>query len=225
MSIQGHSITESIIKSGFWKTGLYPVDHEVFTNADFVPSHALSTQVHVPASFPPDIPFSDPAILSDAELECDFDSANENPHHTINTITMPSDDELKDDSYTDSNPSDSSDVTGEDSSAHQTHSMHAENSSLNTQMILATYTNVPAGIDQEKSQLKLFSEVQSLHQSFSMHYNTSPLKLRLQKPIAQSLSRSWRICKFSFIMSKSKGSEGQTKSKLISLLYQNSRGI
>ncbi|KAF9443283.1 hypothetical protein P691DRAFT_640002, partial [Macrolepiota fuliginosa MF-IS2] len=52
LSIQGHSITEAVIKSGFQKTGLYPVNHDVFTDTNFAPSQASPTQVHVPDSFP-----------------------------------------------------------------------------------------------------------------------------------------------------------------------------
>ena len=50
---------ELIIARAFKKTGLYPVNHNVFTLEDFALSKASSTTAHVPDSFP-HMPSSDP---------------------------------------------------------------------------------------------------------------------------------------------------------------------
>lgn len=61
-----HLLPELIQKS-FRKTGLYPVNRNVFTDHDFAPSKVTSTQVSLPDSFPEDIPSSDPAVPTDCE--------------------------------------------------------------------------------------------------------------------------------------------------------------
>ncbi|KAF9450871.1 hypothetical protein P691DRAFT_788267 [Macrolepiota fuliginosa MF-IS2] len=144
------------LHEGFQKTGLYPVNHDVFTDTDFAPSQASSTQVHVPDSFPLNIPSSDPAIPSDAESEYGTDSGDQNFPHTINTIITLSDDKLEDDTNYIS-PTD--DVIDGDYPGHQTHSSHSGSNDLDLQTILTTYTNIPTHIDEEKSHLELFLEI------------------------------------------------------------------
>ena len=48
----------------------------VFNERDFAPSKATSTVVHVPASFPSDVPSSDPAEPLDDELQAKSDSSD-----------------------------------------------------------------------------------------------------------------------------------------------------
>ena len=55
------AMTKDLIAKAFEKTGLYPVNRQIFTEEDFAPSKASSTIAHVPSSFPADFPSSDPA--------------------------------------------------------------------------------------------------------------------------------------------------------------------
>jgi len=61
-------MTTDLIQKAFEKTGLYPVNRNVFTDEDFAPSQASSTVAHVPPSFPFDVPSSDP-IEPDSDCE------------------------------------------------------------------------------------------------------------------------------------------------------------
>jgi hypothetical protein len=60
-------LMKELIAKAFEKTGLYPVNHEVFQDEDFTPSKATSSVAPVPPSFPADVPLSDPVELSDTE--------------------------------------------------------------------------------------------------------------------------------------------------------------
>jgi hypothetical protein len=69
-------ITPDLIRKSFEKTGIYPFNPAIFTDADYAPSMASSTIVHVPSFFPPEIPSSPPAILSDIEeSDADYESS------------------------------------------------------------------------------------------------------------------------------------------------------
>ena len=57
-------MTKELIKKAFEKTGLHPVNRQIFAEEDFAPSKASSTVAHVPSSFPADFPSSDPAEAS-----------------------------------------------------------------------------------------------------------------------------------------------------------------
>ena len=57
-------MTKELITKAFEKTGLHPVNRQIFTEEDFAPSKASSTVAHVPSSFPADFPSSDPAEAS-----------------------------------------------------------------------------------------------------------------------------------------------------------------
>ena len=58
-----HIITPELIQKSFKNTGLYPLDSSVFTNKDFALSLASSITVHVPLSYPVDVP-SSPIVAS-----------------------------------------------------------------------------------------------------------------------------------------------------------------
>ena len=69
-------ITPDLIWKSFEKTGIYPFNPEIFTDADYAPSMASSIIAHVPSSFPAEIPSSPPAIPSDIEesdADCDYE--------------------------------------------------------------------------------------------------------------------------------------------------------
>ena len=69
-------MTKELIAKAFEKTGLHPVNRQVFTEEDFAPSRASSTMAHVPNSFPLDVPSSDPAELSHDDMDSDPDDDN-----------------------------------------------------------------------------------------------------------------------------------------------------
>jgi hypothetical protein len=82
-----HVVTPELIKTAFRKTGIYPLNPDIFTADDFAPSKSFSTVAHVPTSFPYDVPSSPPAQSSDLDSDTsdeeylppgsDFDSEND----------------------------------------------------------------------------------------------------------------------------------------------------
>lgn len=83
-----HVVTPDLIKTAFRKTGIHPLNPNIFTADDFAPSKSFSTVAHVPTSFPHEIPSSPPAQSSDLDgsdtsdeeylpTGSDFDSEND----------------------------------------------------------------------------------------------------------------------------------------------------
>jgi len=62
-------MTKELIKVAFEKTGIYPINRQVFEPEDFAPSKVSSSIAHVPDTFPDDVPSSDPIVPSDVEDE------------------------------------------------------------------------------------------------------------------------------------------------------------
>ncbi|THU98481.1 DDE-domain-containing protein, partial [Dendrothele bispora CBS 962.96] len=56
MAVRVKSFTESNVSTAWRKSGIKPLDPDIFTEADFAPSLASSTTMHVPASFPQKLP-------------------------------------------------------------------------------------------------------------------------------------------------------------------------
>ena len=74
------AMTKDLIAKAFEKTGLYPVNCQIFTEENFAPSKASSTIAHIPSSFSADFPSSDPAEAScnDTQLESDQSDSDNN---------------------------------------------------------------------------------------------------------------------------------------------------
>ena len=77
LKVREMAVMGDLIRTAFSKTGIYPINRNVFSEEDFAPSMASSSSAHVPASFPDDVPSSDMAIPTDAESEEDSDFENE----------------------------------------------------------------------------------------------------------------------------------------------------
>jgi DDE superfamily endonuclease len=58
-------VTPELIRKSFKKTGIYPFNPEVFTDADYMPSIASSSVAHLPPSYPAEVPSSPLAITTD----------------------------------------------------------------------------------------------------------------------------------------------------------------
>ncbi|KAG2039968.1 hypothetical protein BDR03DRAFT_1008643 [Suillus americanus] len=78
MAVQEQAITPEIIKAAFRKTGIWPINPDIFATDEFLPSHTTLTQAHMPPSFPPpnpDLISTAPTSLSPSEishLDTDF---------------------------------------------------------------------------------------------------------------------------------------------------------
>jgi hypothetical protein len=52
ISIRDEAVTPELVQAAFRKTGIAPFNANIFTEADFGPSHGSSTSAHLPQSFP-----------------------------------------------------------------------------------------------------------------------------------------------------------------------------
>ncbi|RXW20379.1 hypothetical protein EST38_g5483 [Candolleomyces aberdarensis] len=69
LAMREDAVSPELIRKAFEKTGIYPLNPNVFGEDDFAPSMASSCQAHVPASYPPQMLSSDAvAIPSDVEM-------------------------------------------------------------------------------------------------------------------------------------------------------------
>lgn len=187
MAVRSHALTPNVIKSGFEKTGLFPVNRHVFTDLDFAPSRSLSTQPHVPDTYPLDIPSSDPPqIPSDVESDFESDSDTEGAvaaHQqgdnqppppaviTIDDLIADSEDEVDDEDFVLPDHSSHNEMletcTEENtmtSAGPRTRSSptHFDLEGLDLNKILGSHVNVPVSVDQAKSQDDLFADVRNL---------------------------------------------------------------
>jgi hypothetical protein len=73
MVARAEAFKPETIKKAFTKSGLNPLNPDIFTEQDFAPSYQSSTQAHVPASFPEAVfgfaPFTPPRPLEGDESE------------------------------------------------------------------------------------------------------------------------------------------------------------
>ena len=98
MQARGESFKPETIRKAFEKSGIRPLDPTVFTDEDFAPSIASSTQAHVPPSYPQatfgyqrysPVPIirDDPHLDGDADDSDDDDSSDEDEDTIMDTET------------------------------------------------------------------------------------------------------------------------------------------
>jgi hypothetical protein len=100
MEIRPRSMTPELLRSAFSTTGIFPFNNALFTDDDFAPAKSFSYTMHVPLSFPAEVPSSPPGVSSDfSDLET---SGNESTaavdapaeHHSWDTDSSDFDYEL-----------------------------------------------------------------------------------------------------------------------------------
>ncbi|KAJ4466958.1 hypothetical protein C8R41DRAFT_925924 [Lentinula lateritia] len=69
MAVRDLSFKESTIKTAWRKSGINPLNPEIFSEADFAPSIASSTRMQLPASYPTRLPRGPDVASSDAEFD------------------------------------------------------------------------------------------------------------------------------------------------------------
>ncbi|KAG6838403.1 hypothetical protein C0991_011875, partial [Blastosporella zonata] len=72
-----HVMTPELIQTSFCLTGIHPLNPDIFTDKDFAPSKSFSNQVHVPSSFPDNIPSSPSAAVTTDEDYIPYSSGTE----------------------------------------------------------------------------------------------------------------------------------------------------
>jgi hypothetical protein len=65
MKIRPWSMTPKLLRSAFSTTGIFPFNDALFTDNDFAPAMSFSHTMHVPKTFPAEVPSSPPAVSSD----------------------------------------------------------------------------------------------------------------------------------------------------------------
>ena len=69
MEIRPRSITPKLLHSAFSTTGIFPFSNTLFTNNDFAPMKSFSYTMHIPESFPTEVPTSPLATSDVSDLE------------------------------------------------------------------------------------------------------------------------------------------------------------
>jgi hypothetical protein len=77
MEIHPWSMTPKLLRSAFSTTGTFPFNDALFTDNDFASAKSFSYTMHVPMSFPVEVPSSPPFVLSDfSDLETSGNNSN-----------------------------------------------------------------------------------------------------------------------------------------------------
>lgn len=90
MEIRPRAMTAKILHSAFSTTGIFPFNDTIFTDDDFAPAKSFSHTMHVPKSFPAEVP-SSPVASDTSDLEAsgsDSDAADvpaEETYHNWDT--------------------------------------------------------------------------------------------------------------------------------------------
>ena len=76
----------SMIQQVWWKSGLCPLNLDLFTSSDFAPSHSSSTVSHTPSSFPQRMPHvpdtsSDDGMFDPSLITVDITSGSDTEYH------------------------------------------------------------------------------------------------------------------------------------------------
>ncbi|KAF9009678.1 hypothetical protein BDQ17DRAFT_1421842 [Cyathus striatus] len=88
MKVRKQKITPDLICKSFEKTGIYPINCNVFKDEDFTPSQSFSHHATMGASYPDEVLTSDSAISSDSESDCDDDDEYAPANFLINSPRM-----------------------------------------------------------------------------------------------------------------------------------------
>ncbi len=65
MEIRPRLMTPKLLRSAFSTTGIFAFNNTLFTDDDFTPAKSFSHTIHIPKSFPAEVPSSPPVVLSD----------------------------------------------------------------------------------------------------------------------------------------------------------------
>ena len=170
-----HVITPELVKTAFRKTGIYPLNPDIFTADEFAPSKSFSSVAHVPPSFPIDILSSPPAHSSELEATDAEYSPSEIGSESHSESDSESDSDLPGLGVIDFNrdmmdPSqlmeDIDSLDNNDtlpSSPHDNHSRYSTRSAISSDFQLSPVRHyVPVAEDQNKSHEELVDEVRHL---------------------------------------------------------------
>jgi hypothetical protein len=69
MEVCPWSMTLKLLHSVFFTTSIFPFNDTLFTNDDFAPAKSFSYTMHIPESFPTEVPISPLATSNVSDLE------------------------------------------------------------------------------------------------------------------------------------------------------------
>jgi hypothetical protein len=76
MEVCPRSMTLKLLRSAFSTTGIFPYNDALFTDIDFAPAKSFSHMMHVPQSFPPEVPTSSPIASDVSNVEMSSDESD-----------------------------------------------------------------------------------------------------------------------------------------------------
>jgi hypothetical protein len=82
MEIRPQSMTPELMHSAFSTTGIFPFNDALFIDDNFAPAKSFSHTMHIPKSFPAEVPSSPPVVSDVSDLETsvhDFTSSIKGP--------------------------------------------------------------------------------------------------------------------------------------------------
>ena len=62
-------MTPKLMHLAFSTTGIFPFNNTLFTNNNFTPAKSFSHTMHIPKSFPTEVPSSPPIVSDVSDLE------------------------------------------------------------------------------------------------------------------------------------------------------------
>ncbi|KAF5337848.1 hypothetical protein D9611_015117 [Ephemerocybe angulata] len=182
--------TTELVEKAFEKTGIYPLNPDVFTDADFAPSKSFSSKMHVPESFPDDIDPPSSEIPTNPEAGDESDTENSPQVEEFSTQTDANPDvDMEDAGEGDGCESDSGSDSSSDCDSTVSTTLDDDDTALDTSFSSATTSQSQSTAESNFRSLKP-PAVRSAYEDERLAEDPESMKAEIEK-LRDELQKYW----------------------------------